>query len=221
VSAIALHPGELLDSHGFKNGLLCEPLLTDTRYLPAVAPRSISREAGGYASSRHLLRHLIDVHLLPVLPWAAQAVFYQDPHGSPVRLWLYDEEGCPLRTREQDVRGTPPILLGADDLRQAVSRVYPLRTSAQVDLYTALGLLPAEHETALVALAPFLELDDDVLALAAELYAPVRTHASPGVVGTGHGFTVRQDTDDRGRGDVLEIAGRLLDVVASARSLVN
>jgi len=130
-------------------------------------------------------------------------VFYQDPHGSPVRLWLHDDDGCPLSARHEEVRSAPSVLLREEDLLEDIGRVYPLRTVGQVVLYEALELPMRDHETALALLAPFLELDDDVLVLAAELYSVTNSSAS-----------------NPGR-DVLDVAGLLFDVVASARSLVH
>lgn len=221
MTALVLHPSDLLDPYGFEEGLLCRSVLDQQLFSVTGVPRTALGTESGYASPRHLLRHLIRTHLLPRFPWASSMVMYQEPHGSPVRLWLHDEDGCPLQGRLEEVRSTAPVLLDEADLRRGVARVYPLRSAAQVALYGALDIPPAEHETALALLAPFQDLEDDVLVLAAELYPVARTHTSTSAVTPGLDFLVHDGANGYGRGDVLEAAGLLFDVVASARSLVH
>lgn len=221
MTALVLRPADLLDPYGFEEGLLCRSVLEQLLCSATGVPRTALGVESGYASPRHLLRHLIRTHLLPLFPWASSMVMHQEPHGSPVRLWLHDEDGCPLSGRLEEVRSAPSVLLDEVDLRRGVARVYPLRSAAQVALYRALDMPPAEHETALALLAPFHDLEDDVLVLAAELYPVARTHASTSAVTPGLDFLVREVANEYGRGDVLEAAGLLFDVVASARSLVH
>lgn len=143
-------------------------------------------------------------------------VVWQDPHGSPVYLWLRDDDGCPLRSREREVRQASPVVLEDADIRTALARVYPLRTPAQAGLYAALAFPPAEHETALALLAPFTGLDDDVLVLAAEIYSAARPAGAMPVLVPYEGYV-----DGASRDVVLTTAGRLFDVIADARSLVH
>lgn len=207
MTSLVLHPSELLDPNGFEDGLLCAPVLA------ALAPPELHGIMsprvgdGAYGSPRHLLRHLIRTRLLPLFPWSSEVLMQQDPAGPPIRLWLFDDDGCPLRSRAEEVCAAPPVVLDADALLPALSSVYPLRTAAQVGLYEAIGLPQRDHETTLALVAPFCCLEDDVLLLTAELYAGSRSTRTPGAV--------PQD------GDVLDIAGRLFGSVASARMLVR
>jgi hypothetical protein len=220
VSSLILSPADLLDPQGFNNGMLCQATRTEVRPSAGLTELTTQEVVSTYpkwsnfGSSRHLLRYLINGYLLPLFPWASEMVLYQEPNGSPVRLWLYDAEGCPLRSREQEVRKAGPVLLGFEELCSAVDAVYPLTTPAQVRLYDALGLPSEEHEKALLLVAPFCGLEDDVLMLAADLY--VNTHS-----GKPLGTPPVTDVDTSRNSMVLEIANRLFDVVASARSLVN
>lgn len=220
MSSLVLSPADLLDPQGFANGTLCQATCTEVRPfagltgLTAQASRSAYPKWSNYNSSRHLLRYLINRYLLPLFPWASETVFYNEPNGSPVRLWLYDSEGCPLKSHEQEVRKTGPVLLGFEELRRAVDAVYPLSSPAQVCLYDALDLPSEEHEKALLLVAPFYGLEDDVLMLAADLYVNVSSDKPPGMPPV-------TDVDASRSVAVLEIANRLFEVVASARSLVN
>jgi len=213
VISLVLRPDDLLNPDGFEEGLLCRSVLDELRGPGTGIPQAVAGYDSGYASPRHLLRHLVRAHLLPLFPWASSMVVYSDPHGSPVRLWLYDDDGCPLAGRQEQVRAAPSVLLGEEDLRRGVASVYPLRTMAQVVLYRALDMTPAGHETALALIAPFLGLDDDVLLLAAELYPVALSHVPP--------FAVAGGIEWQEPTDVLALAGLLFDVVASARSLVH
>lgn len=207
MTSLVLHPSELLDPHGFEDGLLCAPVLA--ALAPPESHGIVSPRAGdgAYGSPRHLLRHLVRTRLLPLFPWSSEAVMYQDPAGPPIRLWLFDDDGCPLRAHAEEVCATTPVVLDADALRTALASVYPLRTAAQVGLYDAIGLPQRDHETALALVAPFCSLEDDVLVLTAELYAGSCGTRIPGGV--------------TGSDDVLDIAGRLFGSVASARMLVR
>lgn len=219
MTSLVLHPADLLDPYGFEEGLLCRSVLASLLRSSTGVPGVVLEADGGYASPRHLLRHLIRAHLLPLFPWASSMVMYQEPQGSPVRLWLHDEDGCPLPGRLEEVRSAPSALLGEEDLRRGLARVYPLRSVAQVALYKALDLPPAEHETALALLVPFLSLDDDVLALAAEIYPATRAYVPAAV--TGRDYLEREGVNEYGYSGVLDVAGVLFDVVDSARSLVD
>jgi hypothetical protein len=140
-------------------------------------------------------------------------VVHKDPEGSPAYLWLYDDDGCPRRSRAEEVRSADSVTLDLATLRAAVERVYPLGTAAQVRLYEAIGLPQRDHETALALVAPFCCLEDDVLVLTAELYTgshPVPLRAFEATLRSGIGS-----------GDVLEIADRLFEAAASARTLVH
>lgn len=207
MTSLVLHPSELLDPHGFEDGLLCASVLA--ALAPPESHGIVSTRAGdgAYGSPRHLLRHLVRTRLLPLFPWSSEVLMHQDPVGPPLRLWLFDDDGCPLRSRAQEVCATPPVVLDADVLRAAIAAVYPLRTAAQVGLYDAIGLPQCDHETVLALVAPFCVLEDDVLVLTAELYAGSCGTPIPGAV--------------PGSGDVLDIAGRLFGSVASARMLVR
>lgn len=221
MTSLVLRPADLLEPYGFEEGLLCRSVLDQLLWSVTGVRQADLSSNSYYGSPRHLLRHLIQTHLLPVFPWASEMVMYQDPHGSPVRLWLHDEDGCPLPGRMEEVRRAPSVLLDEADLERGVARVYPLRSTAQVTLYGALGRPPAEHETSLALLAPFLELDDDVLVLAAELYPAACAQAATSAATRGLDTLVSEGMGSFDRGDVLEAAGLLFDVVSSARSLVH
>lgn len=202
---VELRPGELLSARGFDDGRLLDGYVGEVLGgLRAVAdPTGVGFRpaASFYGSSRHLLRFLVEEHLLPTLPWAADLVFHDDPSGSPVRLWLQDVDGCPLRGVEERVLAAPPVVVDSDVVASAARVVYPLRSAAQIRLYHALALPWTEHRSALALVLPFLGLDDDVVGLAAEIFA-----CGP-----------RGSEDE----DVLVVASRLFDAVTSARSLVG
>jgi len=199
VSAVELRPSDLLDPRGFDDGRLLDSLAAGSWPAAAVSV-GLSEVASCYLSGRHLLRFLIEEHLLPTLPAASGLVFHQDPTGSPVRLWPYDADGCLVRVRALEVAHAPAVVLGEAELCAGLAAVYPLRSAAQVRLYHALALPWTSHRSALALVAPFCGLDDDVVSLAAEVYACSRPVS--------------------GTRDVLEVASGLFEAVSSARSLV-
>jgi hypothetical protein len=203
----ALQPSALLDPHGFEDGLLFTAAL-DALSTQEFRDIAASRPGGGrYCSPRHLLRHLVRTRLLPLFPWSSGMVMYQDPVGPPIRLWLHDDDGCPLRARAEEVRAASPVVLDESALRSAVELVYPLRTAAQVGLYEAVDLPQRDHEKTLALVAPFCSLEGDVLSLAAEIYAGSRS--------------ARPHVAVPGSGDVLDVTDRLFEAVSSARLLVR
>ena len=195
---LELAPQDLLDQWGFAAGTLCEHL--PHRFgasIPAGAPTQ-----SDYPWSRHLLRHLVVEHVLPLLSWSPAQVIEQESAGSPIRLWLFDDDGCPMRRREEEVRALPPVRVRSDEIANAVRDIYPLRRNCEVALYDALGFPCREHRRALALLRPFVSFDDDVLHLAAEIYAAEPSGSPVGSIGE------------------PSAASRLLESVGSARLLL-
>ena len=208
VTVLELSPAELLDPRGFSNGDLLDGYAPVTSF-SANDAQPVDRRCtvSVYGDSRHLLRCLVTTHLLPLFPWAASQVVHQGRGRSPLYLALVDDEGCPLRAREEELRSSPSVFVEESEVRALAGRVYPLRTGSEVALYESLGLPFHAHEAALELVRPFCGLGDDVLCLAGEVYAV--SYA---------GLDRCCLPEDREFLDVL--AERLSSAVAAARSLL-
>lgn len=165
-TTVRLFPVDLLNPQGFLDGTLCDhiPRMLGVR-TPAKNPGN-SR----YAQGRHLLRHLIRKHLLPSLPCGAETAYDQNHTGPPVKLWLFDSEGCPMRSTEKTITLLPPIYVGEAEVKAAAREVYPLTRTCEAGMYEALLFPDAAHEAALDIVQSFRTLHADTMGLAVEIY---------------------------------------------------
>jgi len=165
-TTVRLFPVDLLNPRGFLDGTLCDqiPGMLGVK-MPTKNP-----DNSRYAQGRHLLRHLIRKHLLPSLPCGAETAYDQNHTGPPVKLWLFDGEGCPMRSTEKTITLLPSICVGGTEVEAAVREVYPLTRTCEVGMYEALLFPDAAHEAALNIVGSFRTLHADTMGLAVEIY---------------------------------------------------
>lgn len=165
-TTVRLFPVDLLSPQGFLDGGLCDqiPGILGVK-MPTKNP-----DNSRYAQGRHLLRHLIRKHLLPSLPCGAETAYDQNHTGPPVKLWLFDSEGCPMRSTEKTITLLPPVCVEEAEVKAAIREVYPLTRACEVGMYEALLFPDAAHEAALDIVGSFQTLHADIIGLAVEIY---------------------------------------------------